>query len=247
MTKKGEYEPEQLKFAVSEIPGLSAPNVLNQSLTKDNWLILSDFDGAASGEVSFETSLHSGKAETDYGLRISLQRDLKVSENDESEIKENVLDESTHQVIVAPEHLTLAKNTTTSTTTTTNSIVESDATQSSSTVEATTESTEQETQNILRIAGFEGTTAETFIANYPNIDIKTKSDGTGVYPNPSQPEGTTVLNPVGVIMIRAYQVRLLINGSIITSMVLFVRKVMLILLFASMQRKLEQRDFLISF
>ncbi|KPG71746.1 SpaA isopeptide-forming pilin-related protein [Enterococcus sp. RIT-PI-f] len=101
--------------------------------------------------------------------------------------------------MIAEEHLTFLNQT--RTTATTSSTEESQTTQSSttsdSTMESQTQGSETETQNILRIAGFAGTTAETFIANYPNIDITTKSDESGDYPDPSQPEGTTVLNPVG--------------------------------------------------
>ena len=197
--KNATEDPQLLKMQIAQLPGLSGASELEHVQKEGDWLILSNFEDADSGSINFTTTLNEGLAATDYGLSIALQRDLQ-SEAEETVLQENVLAETKQQVMIAEEHLTFLNQART-TATTTSSTEESQTTQSSTTSDSTMESqtpgSETETQNILRIAGFAGTTAETFIANYPNIDITTKSDESGDYPNPSQPEGTTVLNPVG--------------------------------------------------
>lgn len=112
-SKKDAAEQQQLKIAVSPLPGLSAISGLSQLSTTGDWFILSDFDDATTGEITFETSLNEDKADEDYGLSISLQRDLKVSEDDNIVLHENVLDASsaaTQQVLIDANHLAFVKN-----------------------------------------------------------------------------------------------------------------------------------------
>lgn len=184
---------QQLKISINEQEGLDTPNSLSKLNKINEWLVLSDYEDALSGEFFFETSLKHGKADEDYALTISIQRDLKMDE-EETSTHENVLNDVKQKIIIDKKYVMPEENTTQSTLNTTTTDENEKPTQDS---DSEVQETDDENQNIISVSGLEAIGVEDVVTSYNPLIPEYIEDSTGKYPIDPIPYGKTVLNPIG--------------------------------------------------
>lgn len=142
--KYGNEPQQQLKIAVSPLSGFAALHGLDQLTTEGDWLLLSDYDDALTGKISFETSIAIGEMDGEYGLSVSVQRSLRQETAGESTAEIDVLDGTPQQILVAEDYLALllSGQNNDSATTSSSGIEESSSTQSTATTESDNETSE---------------------------------------------------------------------------------------------------------